>query len=216
MEIAGPQKASVSVTRSVLSTSVPPAPPSVGVRMASRALRHKLSRACWSSPESAKTCPASVVQGQVQHNVLADQGSHQFRQIADDEVGVGAFGLDRRAAAEAEQLSRQRRGPVGRFDDLLQVAVALLLGGKPFHGAARVAADDLQKIIELVGDPSRQLPYALQLLRLAEFFFGVVVHNDLGGRVRQVGQEGVVFFGDGVLGEQAITPVVLPRASCSR
>ncbi len=157
-----------------------------------------------------------LAQGQLQGDVLADEGLHELGQIADDRVGIGVFGLDGRAAAEAEQLPGEGRGPVGRLEDLRQVAVRLLIGRKFAEDAAGVAADHLQEVVEFMGDSPGQLSHALELLRLAEFRAGVVIDDHLRGCVGQVGEKSVALFRNGALANAASTPVVLPRASCSR
>ena len=157
-----------------------------------------------------------LAQGQLQGDVLADEGLHEFGQVADDRVGVGAFGLDGRAAAEAEQLPGQGRGPVGRLQDLRQVAVRLLIGRQLAQDAAGVAADHLQEVVEFMGDAPGELPHALELLRLAEFRAGVGIHDHLRGRVGQVGQKASLSSVMGCWAKAASTPVVLPRASCNR
>ena len=84
-------------------------------------------------------------------------------------------GWDRRAlfsktpaAAEAQQLPRERRGPARGIQHLLQILIPPLLGRKTFHGIGRIAFDRLEQVVELVGDAARQLAHQFQLLRRGE------------------------------------------------
>ena len=164
-------------------------------------MRHRFSRACWSAPGVGIQRAHVVAQRQLQGDLPADHGTDQFDQIADHGVGVGASALDGAAAAEAQKLAGEGRRPLGRLVNLLQVARSVPPRGPAPPWRAGVAVDDLQEVVELVGDSAGQLSHALQLLRLPQRLFGVMVHDDLGGRFGQMREEGVVFLGNRVFGE---------------
>ena len=100
-------------------------------------------------------------------NVAAQGADQHLVHGLDALLEVGDHRVERLASRERQQLARKAFAAIGgRMDrvDRLQV-----LGiGEPAAQQLRVAADDHQQIVEVVGDAAGQLAERLHLLRLGE------------------------------------------------
>ena len=85
----------------------------------------------------------------------------------DDRVQVEHARLQHLAAAEREQLPRERRGARGGLADLVRVAAEALVV-EALDQELAVAGDGRQQVVEVVGDATRQPPDRLHLLRLPQ------------------------------------------------
>ncbi len=92
-----------------------------------------------------------------------------------DEV-VERHGLlrDHLAPAERQQLAREARGAVGRFENLFRVAPPLVAFGQVLRDHLRVAADGHEQVVEVVRDAARQPSDRFHLLRLAELLVALL------------------------------------------
>jgi hypothetical protein len=101
-------------------------------------------------------------------DVLADQPPQHRVHPGDDLVQVDDLRLEDLLAAEGEQLARQCRRPVGGKLDLVERRGERGIAAVDLRaGDVAVAADRQQQVVEVVGDPARELADRLHLLRLA-------------------------------------------------
>ena len=104
---------------------------------------------------------------QLQRDVFAQKLAEHVGQVADGFVHVQLLGLDELAAAEREQLAGQSGGALGGLRDLLRGARAGVVHvGHPQK--RRVAVNDGEDVVEIVGNPAGELADGLHFLRLAE------------------------------------------------
>ena len=74
--------------------------------------------------------------GDAQRDALAQRAVEQALEVAQQAADVEHLGLDHLAAAEHEQLARERRGAIGRAPDLLDVVADRVVGGQLARGEA--------------------------------------------------------------------------------
>ena len=124
----------------------------------------------------------------IEIDIHADNTVEHFHQVGDQFVDVQGTGHDYFLAAEGQQLPGHARRTVRGSHHLFQggadEAVCWSLG----RGQLAVPADDLEHVVDVVGDPPRQLTHGLHLLDLAKLLFqhGPVrnIHQrDLGGHL---------------------------------
>ena len=96
-------------------------------------------------------------------------------------VEIQDLGLENLLAAERQQLMGQRRRPRGSAADLIDAVLhpfgQVRLGRKK----VRVPENDIHKIVEIVGDASRQPADRFQLLHAAQLFLQLHALGDVGG-----------------------------------
>ena len=100
-------------------------------------------------------------------NVSAQRADQHLVHGLDAFLEVGDDRIERLASRERQQLARQALAAIGgrmHGVDRLQ----MLRVGEPAAQQLRVAADDHQQIVEIVGDAAGQLSERLHLLRLGE------------------------------------------------
>ena len=128
-------------------------------------------------------------------DVLADQASQHRAGVGDDGVQVEDARLQQRLAAEAEQLSRERRGPFARLANGPRRGpghgTQLLVGQQQFT----VAVDQRQQVVEVVRHATGELSDRLHLLRLPQLVFEVAPLGDV-LREREQAGEGPVRLDD--------------------
>ena len=123
-------------------------------------------------------------------DVLADQAAEHHVHVGDDDVQVEDARLEHLAAAEREQLARERGRARRGLLDLLGVA-ALAWIGLGVDQELAVARDRGQEVVEVVRDPARQPADRLHLLRLAQLHLELTL-------VREVTDHGDVASGPNV------------------
>jgi hypothetical protein len=106
-----------------------------------------------------------------QGNILAQNAAEHFADLVDDLVQVGHLQMEFVLAAEGQQLARQVAGPPGGLGDFLEGVGRFVARRRIGHEHARMAADDGEKVVEIVGDAAGQLPDGLHFLRLAQLGF---------------------------------------------
>jgi hypothetical protein len=101
-------------------------------------------------------------------NTLSERPLQQFRETEHQPAGVNRLRLERLPARESQQALGQRGGALRASDHVrdgtLEMAVPRL------HSSLQdveISEDDLQQIVEVVGDPAGQLAQSLHPLRLA-------------------------------------------------
>ena len=151
-----------SATPATAIASVPPS------GIASRALTARLTSTCSSCARSASTGSRPGPDRDAQRDALAQRAVEQALEVAQQAADVEHLGLDHLAAAEHEQLARERRGAVGRAPDLLDVVADRVVGGQLARGEADAGEDHRQQVVEVVGDAARELADALQALGLGQ------------------------------------------------
>jgi hypothetical protein len=103
---------------------------------------------------------------------------------------VEHLGLDDLAAAEHQQLARQRRGAVGGAADLLHVVAHRMVGRELALGEADAGEDDRQQVVEVVGHASGELADALQALGLRQPLLELGALLGAAAALRDVGGDG--------------------------
>ena len=99
-------------------------------------------------------------------DVLADQALQHSAHVADDFVEVQGLRLHHLFAAESQQLAGQMRGALRGGGDLFQGFHLLGPAVLDIQEHARVALDDAEDIVEVVGDARGQLPHCGHALLL--------------------------------------------------
>ncbi len=125
----------------------------------------------------------------LQRHGFTEQPLEHFGHVPNDFAQIERLWLDQVFAAEHQQLARQSGRPLGGEINRLGGLQQLARQSGPRHQEARMPLDDRQHVIEIVGDPGRQLPHRLHLLRLAQLGLEVqtvgdvfdVAMNDLAG-----------------------------------
>ncbi len=93
----------------------------------------------------------------------------QLGHAGDQPVGVERLGLQGLAAREGQQALGEGGGALGPAHGALgRPAVAAGVLGQGAQQKVEVARDDLQQVVEVVGDPAGELAHRLHLLRLAQ------------------------------------------------
>ena len=108
-----------------------------------------------------------------QGNVFAEEAMQHLGQVAQHRVQVQHLGLHDLFAAEHEQLPGQAGGAPGRTGDLVERLSQTLIARTAADQPVRVALDDREDVVEVVGHPGGQLADRLQLLRMPKLGFEV-------------------------------------------
>ena len=127
------------------------------------------------------------VQGQRQLNVLADEPLHHLGRLLHHRVQVQDAGRENLFAAEGQQLLDERRRALRCAEHLLRVLPHRVAGWQVLFHHLGVAADDHQKVVEVVCDAAGQVADGLHLLRLAELLFQLGAAADIFGVNFQMG-----------------------------
>ena len=103
-----------------------------------------------------------------QLDVGADETPQHALDAVDHHVQVEHLGLEHLAAAEGEELARERGRAQGRLLHLADLAQQLVLGSQLPLDHLAVAQDRGQDVVEVVGHAPGEPPHGFHLLRLAE------------------------------------------------
>ena len=103
---------------------------------------------------------------------LAQGPAQQVGHVADQPREVDHLRGQGLAPGERQQLAGQLRRPLGAVDGVLQPLAGPLVVGDRALQQVEVAADHLQQVIEVVGDPAGQLAHRLQPLGVAQPLLG--------------------------------------------
>ena len=119
---------------------------------------------------------AGIDENRRRQPLLDDLDRNRFRQRAfqhRDDLRrqfseIDSLRHQRLAARKSEQTLRQVRSAVGRFGDPADMSDRPIILGEIVLGHLGVDRDNLQQIVEVVGDTAAQPPDGIHLLRLAE------------------------------------------------
>ncbi len=123
---------------------------------------HLLELAAVGLDKTARVCTRR------QPHVGAEQPCEQVLQPANDRSDVEHLRLEYLAAAEGEQLVRQRRRALGGTCDLERVLAARVIGVEAGDEKLGVAPDRGQQVVEIVRNPAGEATDSLELLRVQE------------------------------------------------
>ena len=103
-----------------------------------------------------------------------DGAAKQVLHGGDELVGVHRLRIERLPAREGEQAMGERGGTLGRTHRSLGVALHVLRTALRNAGLHQVEGADNagEKVVEVVGNTSRELPDRLHLLSLTKLLFG--------------------------------------------
>lgn len=90
-------------------------------------------------------------------------------------------------ATEGEQLAGEGSGSFSSFDDVRGGVVQIAIGSRPALDERAITDDDVEQIVEIVGDSAGELADGFHLLRVAKLLGCAVVFDDLAGE-RDVGR----------------------------
>ena len=126
-------------------------------------------------------------------------------------VEVDGLGVAAAGGGEGEQALGQRGGPLGPGQGIRDAAMPRLrcIRRQRMAEQGQIAVDDLQQIVEIVGDAAGELADRLHLLRLAKRFLGAGAALDFIG---DAAFERLVEDGQGLLGIHPLLDFAL-RAS---
>jgi hypothetical protein len=99
-----------------------------------------------------------------QFNLIPDAGTQQVADVGNDDVEIQRLWLGHLSLTEDKQLPGERRGPLRRRLDLLGVGPHAWIGRRADH-KSRVAHNDGQQVVEVMGDPARQPTESFEALR---------------------------------------------------
>ena len=128
--------------------------------------------------------PDGVLEHRFDFDLPSQGRPQQLHRVENQLVDVDIARLQRLLAGEGQQPLGQRCAALGGFIDHLGDRRRLRLVGNGFREHLDGASDDGQNVIEVMGDPSGQLPHRLHLLGLPNLRFR---RNPL----RQIANEGV-------------------------
>ena len=103
-----------------------------------------------------------------QRDVLANNTAEQRFDTPQHPVQIEDLRLQDLPPTEREKLARQARSSVNGRLDLLEVLLNVMGRPEVQRDQLRVAANDHEQVVEVVRDPTGQLPDGFHLLRLAE------------------------------------------------
>ena len=104
--------------------------------------------------------------------VVAQGGAQEVLGVADRGVEIEQYGFGHVMAAEDEQLPGQPGRAVGSPLDLCDVLLEVTVRRKAVRQELGVAEDRLQQVVEVMGDPTGELPDRLHALSLPEALLG--------------------------------------------
>jgi hypothetical protein len=100
-------------------------------------------------------------------DALAERMAQQLGELRDEVVRIERPRLGRLAAREGEQLPGERGGAIGAAADHLEVAAGVGLGVRVLQDLER-AADDVQRVVEIVRDTAREQAERFHFLRVRQ------------------------------------------------
>ena len=116
--------------------------------------------------------PAEISTGlNLNMNILTDEAGKKVGYFHDDLVKVEDRRLEDLLAAESQQLADEGLRAVRALHDFRQFAAETVITGLDGKSQLRIAADDGQKIVEIVRDTAGQPAERLHFLRLAKLLF---------------------------------------------
>ncbi len=115
-----------------------------------------------------------------ERHLFAEKPAEHPVHVGDDAVEVSHPWLQHLPARIRQQLPRQRRGPVGRPFDLLEVFPVRVRRVEFEQDQFAGAQDGGQHVVEVVGDAACQLPDRLHLLRLGELGLEALALREVG------------------------------------
>ena len=102
-------------------------------------------------------------------------------QLANDVAEIEVFRVEHLAAAERQQLPCERAGTFRRVDDFGRARPPVLVV-QLANELLGVSADDKRNVVEVVGDPARQLTHHLHLLGVMKLGGELLPLGDVGGQ----------------------------------
>src|ERR1035441_4581750 len=115
----------------------------------------------------------------VQGDVFAQQPLEHLGKVLEDGVNLEDLGLDDLLAAEHEQLAGERCGALRGQGNLLEWAGRGGVGVRAGEEQFRVALNDGEDVVEIVGDAGSQLPDRFELLGVAQLGFEALDLGDV-------------------------------------
>src|SRR6266480_1528078 len=116
--------------------------------------------------------PAEISTGpNVNMNVLTDEAGKKIGYFHNGVVKVEDRRLEDLLAAESQQLAHEGLRAVRALHDFRYFAAETVITGLGWKGQLRIAADDGQKIVEIVRDTTGKPAERLHFLRLTELLF---------------------------------------------
>ena len=113
---------------------------------------------------------------QIDRDVLADQAVEHPAHVRDALVEHDDLRRQDLAPAEREQLAGERRGAIGRIEDLLDVG-AQRRADQLFQQQLGIAANRRQQVVEVVGDAAREPPDRFHLLRVSQLLLELMARG---------------------------------------
>jgi hypothetical protein len=113
-------------------------------------------------------------------DVFADQTPQHPLHVLDGAVHVQYPGLQDLLAAEGEELLGQGRRPLGRLQDVVDILAQARIV-EPDPEELPVSGDDSQKVVEIVGNATRQTAHGLHLLGLEKLCLEAAPFGDVHG-----------------------------------
>src|SRR5919108_693220 len=104
---------------------------------------------------------------QLEPDVFADQTANHLANIPDHDVQVEQVRLQNLLATERQQLSCENSSSRGRALDFGNLLCARIAGTDSRGKGLRIAGDDREQIVEVVGHAAGQLSKGFHLRRLA-------------------------------------------------
>ena len=126
----------------------------------------------------------AVAGGRAERDRLPEQPAQHRRQLAHNIADVEHADGENLFAAEGEQLPREAGGPIGCTLDFHDVVMARVGFRQALSQEARESLDGRQQVVEVVGDPARELADRVHLLRLPELIFERAAIGDIQGDTR--------------------------------
>jgi len=94
----------------------------------------------------------------------AEEAPQHLLHVRHAVIEAHRFGIERLPATERQQLARQRRRPIARLEDFVEVLRVARIRAKVFPQDVRVSNDRRQQVVEIVRDapppPPARLPSA--------------------------------------------------------
>ena len=114
-------------------------------------------------------------------DVVAQQSPQHRPQVLDHAADVERPWLQHLAAAEGQQLLRQRGGALAGLEDVAGVDAQRVGLVQPRDDQLRVAVDHRQQVVEVVRDATGELADGLHLLRLDQLLLELLLGADVVG-----------------------------------
>ena len=169
--------------------------------IASRALTARFTTTCSRCLGSMRTSVVAASERGVNTNVHAEQLLEHAVERSDDRVEVDRLRrFEHRAAAEDQELPRERRGPAADFEHLvqivLQVRIHRLVVADLLERQLGVADEGGEEVVEVVRDAAGQPAERVHLLGLPKLIFQALSFGDVARDTQHRGQGLVPLLGD--------------------